>query len=166
VSTLSDPEGRPTIAAYIPRQAGRVFHVGRLDTDTEGLLIVTNDGDFAQAASHPSFEVSKTYLVEVAGPLGQAQLKRLSAGVRLDDGFIAPDKVKLVSRTDSRTMVEITLHSGRNRVVRRLMEAVGAPVRRLARTRIGPIRLGSLPVGQTRALTSAEIGALLDQAGL
>ncbi len=166
VSTLDDPQGRPTIAQLIPRKAGRLFHVGRLDTDTEGLMILTNDGDFAQRLSHPSFEIDKLYLVEAEGVMDTPALKRLSHGVNLDDGFLQPDKVKLVSRTAGRTLVELTLHSGRNRVVRRLMDAVGFPVKRLARLRVGPIRLGNLPLGETRELTNQEIGALYDRAGL
>jgi len=166
ISTMEDPQGRPALAQYIPRKAGRLFHVGRLDADTEGLIILTNDGDFAQRLSHPSFEIDKTYMVETDGAMDNAALRRLERGVTLEDGFIRPDKVKLVSRTSSKTLVEITLHSGRNRVVRRMMEALGFPAQRLARLRIGPIRLGNLPSGQTRELTSAEIGALLDRAGM
>lgn len=163
VSTLDDPQGRPTLVDYLPAKAGRLFHVGRLDTDSEGLIVCTNDGDFAQRLAHPSFEIDKTYVAEVEGDVSPAAIKRLRAGVRLEDGFIRPDKVKLMSRTASRSLLEISLHSGRNRVVRRLLLAVGHPVRRLSRTRIGPIKLGDLPVGQTRALTTAELGALFDR---
>ncbi|MCL2735919.1 MAG: rRNA pseudouridine synthase [Propionibacteriaceae bacterium] len=166
VSSLDDPEGRPTLKDYMPRKAGRLFHVGRLDFETEGLIILTNDGDFAQRLSHPSFEIDKVYMAEVEGSMDNADLKRLTKGVTLDDGFIKPDKVKLVSRTGAKTLVEITLHSGRNRVVRRMLEACGYPVQRLARLRVGPIRLGNLPTGQTRELTTFEIGALYDKAGL
>ncbi|MDR2975607.1 MAG: rRNA pseudouridine synthase [Propionibacteriaceae bacterium] len=166
VSTLDDPQDRPTLAQFIPRKAGRLFHVGRLDTDTEGLIVLTNDGDFAQRLSHPSFEIDKMYMVETEGVMDTPDLKRLSKGVMLDDGFIKPDKVKVLSRAGGRTLVELTLHSGRNRVVRRMMDIVGFPVRRLARVRIGPIRLGNLPTGTTRELTGAEIGALYDQAGM
>ncbi|MDR0284428.1 MAG: rRNA pseudouridine synthase [Propionibacteriaceae bacterium] len=166
VSTLDDPQGRPTVKEFLPRKAGRLFHVGRLDADTEGLLILTNDGDFAQRLSHPSFEIDKEYLVEVAGAMDGQALKDLAKGVSLEDGFIQPDKVKLVSRTGSKTMIRLTLHSGRNRVVRRLLEAVGYSVERLARLRVGPIRLGNLKIGETRDLTAAELGALYDQAGL
>ena len=166
VSTLDDPEGRPTLKNYLPRKSGRLFHVGRLDAETEGLIILTNDGDFAQKLSHPSFEIDKVYIVEVEGVMDNPALKRLSKGVSLEDGFVKADKVRLVSRSSNKTLVEITLHSGRNRVVRRLLEAVGFPVQRLARTRIGPIRLGNLASGQTRELTLAEIGMLYDRAGL
>ncbi|MDR2931442.1 MAG: rRNA pseudouridine synthase [Propionibacteriaceae bacterium] len=166
VSTMDDPQSRPTVEEYIPRKAGRLFHVGRLDADTEGLLILTNDGDFAQRLSHPSFEIDKLYLVEVDQPMEPAAVKRLAKGVMLEDGLVKPDKVKVVSRGASKTLVELTLHSGRNRVVRRMMESLGYSVRRLARLRVGPIRLGNLPSGQTRELTVKEIGALYDSAGL
>ncbi|MCL2470824.1 MAG: rRNA pseudouridine synthase [Propionibacteriaceae bacterium] len=166
LSTLDDPEGRPTLKDYLPRKAGRLFHVGRLDVDTEGLIIMTNDGDFAQRLSHPSFEIDKVYMVEASGVMDNSAMRRLAKGVTLEDGFIHPDKVKLVSRTSNKTLVEITLHSGRNRVVRRMMDALGFPAVRLARLRVGPIRLGNLPSGQTRELTSTEIGALYDRAGL
>ncbi|MDR1807757.1 MAG: rRNA pseudouridine synthase [Propionibacteriaceae bacterium] len=162
VSTMSDPEGRPTLADYVPRKAGRLFHVGRLDTDTEGLIVLTNDGDLAQRLSHPKFEVSKTYLAEVEGVVERSTVTRLAKGVTLEDGPVKPDKVKLVDVAGRRSLVQVTLHSGRNRVVRRLFDAVGHPVRRLARTRIGPIRLGDLPAGKTRELTRQELGDLWD----
>ena len=131
VSTMDDPDGRPTLEQYVPRRQ-RLFHVGRLDTDTEGLLILTNDGDFANKLAHPSHEVPKTYLVEVEGLLDNKTLRRLEKGLTLEDGPIKPDKVKLVTRAESRSMVQITLHSGRNRIVRRMFDSVGHPVRRLS----------------------------------
>ena len=143
----------------------RLFHVGRLDTDTEGLLILTNDGDFANKLAHPSHEVPKTYLAEVEGLLDNKTLRRLEKGLMLDDGPIKPDRVKLVTRAESRSMVQITLHEGRNRIVRRIFDNIGHPVRRLSRISIGPVRLGSLPVGETRELTREELGALLDVIG-
>ena len=133
VSTMEDPEGRPTLADYLPRRKDRLFHVGRLDSDTEGLIIVTNDGEFAHRLAHPSYGVPKTYLAEVAGAMDNRTIKRLTKGVTLDDGPVRPDKVKLVNRTETRTLVQISLHSGRNRVVRRMMDAVGHPVDRLSR---------------------------------
>lgn len=164
VSTMDDPDGRPTLKQYVPRRQ-RLFHVGRLDTDTEGLLILTNDGDFANKLAHPSHEVPKTYLVEVEGLLDNKTLRRLEKGLTLEDGPIKPDKVKLVTRAESRSMVQITLHSGRNRIVRRMFDSVGHPVRRLSRISIGPVRLGQLAVGETRELTREELGALLDVVG-
>ncbi|MDR0416546.1 MAG: rRNA pseudouridine synthase [Propionibacteriaceae bacterium] len=166
VSTLSDPAGRLTLSDYVPPRSGRLFHVGRLDTDTEGLIVLTNDGDLAQRLTHPRYEVAKTYLAQVDGLVDRAVLRRLAEGVVLEDGLVRPDKVRLTGTTANRSLVEIRLHSGRNRVVRRLFEAVGHPVSRLARTRIGPIGRRGLPVGQTRPLTGDELGALFDAAGL
>ncbi|AQP51935.1 pseudouridine synthase [Tessaracoccus flavescens] len=162
VSTMDDPEGRPTLSDYLPRTKERLFHVGRLDTETEGLIILTNDGEFAHRLAHPSYEVPKTYHVQAAGVMDNRTLKRLEKGVTLEDGPVKPDKVKLISRSQSKTLLEITLHEGRNRVVRRMMDTVGHPVDRLGRTRIGPVRLGTLPVGETRELSREELGALLD----
>ena len=166
VSTMSDPEGRPTLADYLGRCRERLFHVGRLDTDTEGLILLTNDGEFAHRLSHPSFEVPKTYVAEVAGVVDQRTIQRLEKGLRLDDGSVKPDRVKLLSRGESRSLLAITLHEGRNRVVRRMMDSVGHPVDRLARTGIGPVRLGQLAIGTTRELTREELGRLLDLVGM
>lgn len=162
VSTMDDPEGRPTLADYLPRTKERLFHVGRLDTETEGLIVLTNDGEFAHRLAHPSYEIRKTYSVQAAGAMDNRTIKRLEKGVTLEDGPVKPDKVKLVSRAQNRTLLEISLHEGRNRIVRRMLDAVGHPVDRLARTAIGPIRLGNLGVGETRELSREELGALLD----
>lgn len=162
VSTLEDPEGRPTLSDYMPRTKERLFHVGRLDTDTEGLIILTNDGDFAHKLAHPSYKIPKTYLAEVAGRLDNRTVRRLERGITLDDGPVKPDRVSLKTRTDSRSLLTLTLHEGRNRIVRRMMDSVGHPVDRLARVAIGPVRLGSLPSGHTRDITREELGALLD----
>jgi len=165
LSAMEDDRGRATLAAYVP--AGqRLFHVGRLDADTEGLLLLTNDGDFAQRMTHPSFEVTKTYLAEVAGVISDPTLKRLRSGIELDDGPIRPDSVKLVQRGSDRSLVQVVLHSGRNRIVRRMFDALDHPVRKLSRLAIGPVRLGSLRPGETRELTRDELGALLDLVGL
>jgi len=161
VSTLADPEGRRTLADFLPGRE-RLFHVGRLDTDSEGLLILTNDGEFAHRLAHPSYEVPKTYLAEVAGVVNQATLRRLRGGISLDDGPVRPTGVTLVSSGTDRSLIKITLHEGRNHIVRRTMEAVGHPVRRLSRTGIGPVRLGNLKVGEVRDLTRDELGGLLD----
>jgi 23S rRNA pseudouridine2605 synthase len=165
VSTMDDPEGRRTLADLIPERQGRLFHVGRLDTDTEGLLLLTNDGEFAHRLAHPSFEVPKIYLAEVAGVVGRDVLAKLRSGITLEDGPVRPVAVKLVSTAGDRSLVKITLHEGRNHVVRRTMEAVGHPVRRLSRTGIGPVRLGTLKSGEFRELTGAELGGLLDLTG-
>lgn len=165
VATMDAPEGRETLAQYVPRHQ-RLYHVGRLDTDTEGLIILTNDGEFAHRLAHPSYEVRKTYLVDAEGLIDDRVLHRLEKGLRLEDGPIRPDRVRLVSRGPSRTLVRITLHSGRNRIVRRMMDSVGHPVRRLARIGIGPVRLGDLASGGTRELTREELGTLLDLVGM
>jgi 23S rRNA pseudouridine2605 synthase len=165
VSTMDDPEGRPTVADLVPDRQGRLFHVGRLDTDTEGLILLTNDGEFAHRLAHPSYEVPKTYLAEVAGVVGRDVVAKLRAGVTLEDGPVRPVAVKLVSTSAERSLVKITLHEGRNHLVRRTMEAVGHPVRRLSRTGIGPVRLGTLRTGEIRELTRDELGGLLDLIG-
>jgi 23S rRNA pseudouridine2605 synthase len=161
VSTMADPSARRTLAEFLPGRE-RLFHVGRLDTDSEGLLILTNDGEFAHRLAHPSYEVPKTYLAEVAGVVNQATLRRLRGGISLDDGPVRPTGVTLVSTGADRSLIKITLHEGRNHIVRRTMEAVGHPVRRLSRTGIGPVRLGNLKVGEVRDLTRDELGGLLD----
>ncbi|WP_300077974.1 pseudouridine synthase [Propioniciclava sp.] len=164
VCTMDDPEGRPSITDHLTpaQKANRLYHVGRLDTDSEGLLLLTNDGDFAQRMMHPSHELTKTYVVEVSGEVTPPTLKRLRKGIRLEDGWVNPDRVKVNSSTESRSMLTVVLHSGRNRVIRRMFEQVGHPVRRLTRTHIGPLRLGQLKLGETRELTRDELGSLLD----
>ncbi|NLT30781.1 MAG: rRNA pseudouridine synthase [Propionibacterium sp.] len=166
VSTLSDPEGRTTLADYLENRRERLFHVGRLDTDTEGLIILTNHGEFAHRLAHPSYEVPKTYLAVVEGRVNPAVIRRLQKGVTLEDGPVRPDKVTLKNAHADRSMVEVVLHEGRNRIVRRMFDSVAHPVRELARTRIGPVRLGRLPSGESRDLTREELGALLDLIGL
>lgn len=165
VSTMEDPEGRRCLSDLLAGHRERLFHVGRLDTETEGLLLLTNDGDFAHKLAHPSFEVPKTYLAQVSGGVDGRTLNRLRDGITLDDGPVRPEKVTLTDRTEQRSMVEIVLHEGRNHIVRRTFEAVGHPVRRLARTQIGPVRLGKLGTGQHRDLTREELGALIDLVG-
>ncbi len=162
VSTMDDPEGRPTLSDYLERRKTRLFHVGRLDTDTQGLILLTNDGEFAHRMTHPSYQVPKTYLAEVEGTLDNKVLRRLEKGVTLEDGPVKPDHIKLVSRNDSRSLVRITLHEGRNRIVRRMMDAVAHPVNKLSRIAIGPVRLGDLKLGEVRDLTRDELGSLLD----
>ena len=166
VSTMDDPQGRSTIADYLGKRGkDGLFHVGRLDTPTEGLLLVTNDGEFAQGMAHPSHEVSKTYVAEVEGVVENVTLRRLTKGIRLEDGPVRPDAVKLIQRGGTRSIVQVVLHEGRNRIVRRMFEAVGHPVRRLTRTAVGPVRRGQLKVGELRELTREELGALMDLAG-
>lgn len=166
VSTMSDPEGRRTLSDVVADRPERLFHVGRLDTDTSGLLLLTNDGDFAQRMAHPSYEVDKTYVAEVEGEVYRRTVKQLLEGVTLEDGPVTVRKVRIVEASPQRSIVELTIHEGRNRIVRRLLDHVGHPVRRLTRTAIGPVVLGRLPVGELRELTREELGLLLDQAQL
>lgn len=163
VSTMRDERGRPDLRRFTDRFEERLFNVGRLDTDTSGLLLLTNDGAMAHVLAHPSFGVEKTYVALVDGRVQPRTLARLTAGVDLEDGPIAADRARIVpggAKGDA-TLVELTLHSGRNRIVRRMLDAVGHPVRELVRRRFGPISLGGLPNGVTRDVTAAELGALL-----
>ena len=166
VSTMSDPEGRRTLSDFVADRPERLFHVGRLDTDTEGLILLTNDGDFAQRLAHPSYEVEKTYVAEVEGRVDRGTVRTLLAGVVLDDGAVEVRRARVVSSTADRGIVELVIHEGRNRIVRRLLDQIGHPVRRLTRTAIGPVRIGSLKAGALRELTTDEVGSLLDSAGL
>lgn len=159
VSTMSDPQGRRSLADYVDVPE-RLFHVGRLDTDTEGLILLTNDGELSHRLTHPSYGVGKTYLAEVPGPIPRDLGKRLREGVTLDDGFAKADGFRVVETAGKRALVEVTLHEGRKHIVRRLLEEVGHPVRQLARTEFGPVRLGALKPGTMRALTSREVGEL------
>lgn len=155
VTTASDPQGRPTVVGLVPTEP-RVFPVGRLDAKTEGLLVLTNDGELAQRVAHPSKGVEKEYLAEVEGRPAPGAIRRLREGVELEDGLTAPAKVALVAPS----LVRITIHEGRNRQVRRMLEAVGHPVTRLVRTRIGPLADRSLAPGEWRPLSEAEVIAL------
>jgi 23S rRNA pseudouridine2605 synthase len=166
VSTMSDPEGRPSLGDYVRNRRERLFHVGRLDADTEGLILLTNDGELAHRLTHPSYEVPKTYLAEVVGPIARDLGKRLRNGIELDDGLVTVDEFRVVSRSGARIMLELVLHEGRKHVVRRLLDSVGYPVERLVRTDLGPIKLGDLRVGNTRRLTHDEVGALYRAVGL
>ena len=166
VSTMSDPQGRRTLTDLLADRPERLFHVGRLDTDTEGLLLLTNDGDFAQRVAHPSYELEKTYVAEVDGVVDKATVRRLREGVTLEDGPVEVHSCRVVSSTKDRSIVELVIHEGRNRIVRRLLDEVGHPVRRLTRTAIGPVVLRGLKPGQLRELTRDELGTLLDAAKL
>jgi 23S rRNA pseudouridine2605 synthase len=155
VTTAHDPHGRPTVLELVPDEP-RVFPVGRLDADSEGLLVLTNDGDLAQRLTHPSFGVEKEYLVETDGMPTAGELRRLRQGVRLDDGMTAPATVGVVAPG----VIRIVIHEGRNRQVRRMCDAVGHPVRRLVRTRIGPLSDNQLKAGRWRVLEPAEVRTL------
>jgi 23S rRNA pseudouridine2605 synthase len=170
VSTMSDPEGRPTLTDYVADRPERLFHVGRLDTDTSGLILLTNDGEFAHRMAHPSYEVDKTYVAEVDGEVTKETLQRLRAGVTLEDGPVTVSQARLVTagqgNAKGRSIVELVIHEGRNRIVRRLLDEVGHPVRRLTRTAIGPVQLSGLTKGALRELSTDELGGLLDAAQL
>jgi 23S rRNA pseudouridine2605 synthase len=165
VSTMADERGRAAIADFIGNVPQRVFHVGRLDTDSEGLLLLTNDGDLAHKLMHPSFGVAKTYLVEVPGPVRRGVGRQLRAGVELEDGPVRVDGFRIVDSLPGKALVEVVIHEGRNHVVRRMMDAVGYPVSRLVRTAIGPVHLGDLKPGRTRRLNRAEVAALFTAVG-
>jgi len=175
VTTMEDPEGRPTVAQYgrdylaehpeLPDSL-RLVHVGRLDTETEGLLLLSNDGELSHRLMHPSFEIAKTYVAIVEGQVEPWVPRKLRRGIELEDGEAKADRVTVKDSGPRGSIVEITLHSGKNRIVRRMLDAVGHPVTRLARTRLGPLRLGNLRPGQTRPLSGEEIAALQQEVGL
>ena len=178
LSAMSDDRGRRTIADLLPAEnrgpgasggaggAERLFHVGRLDYDTEGLILLTNDGELAHRLAHPRYGVLKTYLADVTGPIPSGLGKQLAAGIQLDDGVASADRFRVVDRAGSRALVEITVHEGRKHIVRRMLAEAGHPLSRLVRTQLGPVRLGSLAPGTTRELTTAEIGELYAAVGM
>ena len=161
VSTMHDEHGRPDLRRFTADREERLFNVGRLDAETSGLLLMTNDGELAHVLAHPSFGVTKTYLARVRGSVTAQTIGKLTRGIELDDGPIAADSARLIERTDGASLVEVRLHSGRNRIVRRMFAAVDHPVTALVRRRFGPLALGSLPIGRTRDLTKVEVGELL-----
>ncbi|MEP6697058.1 MAG: pseudouridine synthase [Pseudonocardiales bacterium] len=165
LSAMGDSRGRPTVSDFVVDRPQRLFHVGRLDADSEGLLLLTNDGPLAHRLTHPSFGVSKTYLAEVTGPVRGDLGRTLRRGVELDDGPVSVDSFRVVSGSANRVMVELVLHEGRNHLVRRLLAEVGHPVSRLVRTAMGPVRLGDLRVGKLRRLSPVELGQLYSSAG-
>jgi 23S rRNA pseudouridine2605 synthase len=164
VSTASDPQGRPTVVDMVPEDP-RVVPVGRLDRETEGLILLTNDGELANLLTHPRYGVEKRYLAEVDLLPGNA-VTRLQQGVELDDGPARAERARVVAGSGRRRMVEVVMLEGRRREVRRLLEAVGAPVRRLVRTAIGPLRLTGLAPGEYRPLRPEEVRDLYRAAGL
>jgi 23S rRNA pseudouridine2605 synthase len=166
VTAMSDPQGRPTVGDLIEQRTDRLFHVGRLDADTEGLLLLTNDGELSHRLTHPSYEVPKTYFAEVIGPVARDVGRRLKAGLELEDGIARVDEFRLVSSSGNRVMIELVLHEGRKHIVRRLLEEVGHPVQRLVRTSVGPVSLGDQRAGKLRALTGPELAALFAAVGL
>ena len=162
ISSMSDPQGRPCLGDLVADRAERLFHVGRLDIDTEGLILLTNDGAAAHRLAHPSFEVPKVYRAVVKGTVPRDLGRRLREGVELDDGVVGVDAFRVLDSSGGRSQVELTIHSGRHRVVRRLLEETGYPVSRLARLAFGPVTLGRLKPGGLRVLSRHETGAILD----
>ena len=161
VSSMRDEKGRPDLRRFTKDWDERLYNVGRLDAETSGLLVLTNDGELAHVLAHPSFGVTKVYIAQVRGRVAPQTIGRLIRGVELEDGPIAADKARLLDTSGDTSLVELTLHSGRNRIVRRMMAEVGHPVVELVRRQFGPLRLGTLPAGRTRELTTVERGALL-----
>lgn len=164
VSTTHDPEGRPTVMDLVNLDE-RLYPVGRLDQDTEGLLLLTNDGELANRLLHPSFEVERTYLALVPGPIRRDTLRRLSEGVELDDGLARPRRVRVAEEHRGKALLEVVMTEGRKREVRRMLAAVGAPVERLARVAFGGVELGDLRQGKWRFLDAPEIARLHAAAG-
>lgn len=160
MSTLYDPEGRHTVKEFLGKIKMRVYPVGRLDYHSEGLLLITNDGDFANAILHPSKKIPKTYEIKVKGVLEPEQIELLRKGVRLKDGMTLPARIKPLKKTKNNSWLEITIHEGRKRQIRRMLESVGHDVLRLKRTSINGIRLGDLQPGAYRRLTGQELEEL------
>jgi 23S rRNA pseudouridine2605 synthase len=168
-STMSDDRGRPCIGDLVERKVRgtrNLFHVGRLDADTEGLILLTNDGELAHRLMHPSHEVPKTYLATVTGSVPRGLGKRLRAGIELDDGPARVDDFAVMDAIPGKTLVRLTLHEGRNRIVRRLLGAAGFPVEALVRVELGPVSLGEQRPGSIRALSRGEVGQLYKAVGL
>jgi 23S rRNA pseudouridine2605 synthase len=166
VTTMKDERGRPSVGEMVGDLAAGLVHVGRLDQDTEGLLLLTTDGELAHRLAHPSYEVRKTYLAQVSGSVPRDLGKRLRQGVELDDGPVAVDSFTLKDTHAGQSVIEVVLHEGRKHIVRRLLAEVGLPVSRLTRTAIGPIELARMRSGSIRRLTRTEVGALHELVGL
>lgn len=165
LTTMSDDQGRPCVGDYVHDSRIRVFHVGRLDAETEGLLLLTNDGELANRLTHPSYSVDKTYIATVK-EISNQEVQALTSGIELEDGPAVANKARVLSRAKNAAMVEIVIHEGRNRIVRRMFDAVGAPITALVRTRIGPIHLGQQRPGTIRKLSGPELRSLYTAAGL
>ncbi|SNS33881.1 ribosomal large subunit pseudouridine synthase B [Geodermatophilus saharensis] len=166
ITAMSDDRARPTIGDMVGDLAPGLVHVGRLDQDTEGLLLVTNDGELAHRLAHPSYGVKKTYLAQVSGSISRDLHRRLRAGIELDDGPVKVDSFRIVDAHAGQSVVEVVLHEGRKHIVRRLLAAVGLPVSRLTRVAVGPVSLQRMRSGAIRRLTRQEVGALEELVGL
>ncbi|WP_326599775.1 pseudouridine synthase [Streptomyces sp. NBC_01803] len=166
VSSMEDPEGRQCLGDYVQNRETRLFHVGRLDTETEGLILLTNHGELAHRLTHPRYGVTKTYLAAIQGPIPRDLGKRLKDGIPLEDGFARADHFRIVENTGKNYLVEVTLHEGRKHIVRRMLSEAGFPVDRLVRTKFGPIALGDQKSGWLRRMTNTEVGRLMKEVGL
>ncbi|MFD5920928.1 pseudouridine synthase [Kitasatospora sp. NPDC127035] len=166
VSTMEDPDGRQCLGDYVTNRETRLFHVGRLDTETEGIILLTNHGELAHRLTHPRYGVTKTYLAAIQGPIPRDLGKKLAQGIELEDGFARADSFKVISNVGKNYLVEVTLHEGRKHIVRRMLSEAGFPVEKLVRTHFGPIALGDQKSGWLRRLTNPEVGQLMHEVGL
>ncbi len=166
VSTMEDPDGRQCLGDYVTNRETRLFHVGRLDTETEGVILLTNHGELAHRLTHPKYGVKKTYVAAITGPLPRDIGKRLKDGIELEDGWARADHFRVVDQVGKNYLVEVTLHEGRKHIVRRMLSEAGFPVEKLVRTSFGPIELGDQKSGWLRRLTNTEVGMLMREVGL
>ncbi|MGW1212433.1 pseudouridine synthase [Streptomyces sp. NPDC002499] len=166
VSTMEDPEGRQSLGDYVTNRETRLFHVGRLDTETEGVILLTNHGELAHRLTHPKYGVKKTYLAAIVGPIPRDLGKQLKDGIQLEDGYARADHFRVVEQTGKNYLVEVTLHEGRKHIVRRMLAEAGFPVERLVRTSFGPITLGDQKSGWLRRLSNTEVGMLMQEVDL
>ncbi|WUA57277.1 rRNA pseudouridine synthase [Streptomyces sp. NBC_00224] len=166
VSTMEDPDGRQCLGDYVTNRETRLFHVGRLDTETEGIILLTNHGELAHRLTHPKYGVKKTYLAAITGPLPREIGKLLKEGIQLEDGYARADAFRVIQQTGKNYLVEIELHEGRKHIVRRMMAEAGFPVEKLVRVAFGPIGLGDQKSGWLRRLTNTEVGMLMREVGL
>lgn len=167
LSAMDDLKGRYTLRDIVGDKYERIFHMGRLDYDSEGLILMTNDGELSQHVMHPKYEVEKTYVATLEGKISGTVCRRLvTTGVQLDDGWIKLDHCAIIDSSRDHTMVKVVLHSGKNRIVRRIFGSIGFPVKRLVRTQIGPIKLGDLKPGSYRVLSQTEVRSLSKEVGL
>lgn len=166
VSTMEDPDGRQCLGDYVTNRETRLFHVGRLDTETEGIILLTNHGELAHRLTHPRYGVRKTYVAAIQGPIPRDLGKRLKDGIRLEDGYARADHFRVVEQTGKNYLVEVSLHEGRKHIVRRMLAEAGFPVDKLVRTAFGPIPLGDQKSGWLRRLTNTEVGMLMKEVEL
>lgn len=166
VCTMHDPQGRQDLSEWVINRPERLYHVGRIDTDTSGLIFLSNDGEISHRLTHPSYKVVKTYVATVEGKVPRSFTKKILDGVMLEDGFAKADKAAMVALSEQFSVIELQLHEGRNRIVRRMFETLGYPVVELIRTQIGPIKIGNLRIGATRVIGGAEIASIMKTVGL